>query len=396
MNKLTVVQINTFSYKATGTIMLNLHQAMLEKGINSYVVWGRGRKSENEHEISMEDKVGIAWHGLYSRITDRTGFASARATKKLLRKLDTINPDIVHLHNIHGYYINIELLFEWLKATKTKTIWTLHDCWPLTGHCAYFDAIGCQKWKTGCSDCSQLKTYPKSIRIDNSKRNWIKKKELMTGLNLSIVTPCEWLKGIIKQSYLKDYPVTVINNGIDLNIFHPVKGKFKQKYNIVNKVMILGVASEWTTRKGLDDFIKMSFLLEENKYQIVLVGLTKKQLQSLPANIIGITRTGDIKELVDIYSSTDYFFNPTYEDNYPTTNLEAIACGTKVLTYRTGGSPESINDNIGVIFEKGDIKSIKHYLEISNGKADYQINYAEVLNFDKKVMITKYLKIFER
>lgn len=326
-----IVQINTFPYKATGSIMMNIHNKLLEEQYDSYVVWGRGRAAQNEHEIAIRDEFGVKFHGIYTRITDKTGFASKKMTRKLIDKLKQIEPDILHLHNIHGYYLNIEQLFNYIRENNIKVVWTLHDCWAFTGHCAYFDMVGCEKWKTGCHDCEQKKTYPSSLIKDNSYWNWKKKRSLFTNLNITIVTPCKWLKNIVKQSFLKEYPVEVIYNGIDLNVFHPEKTDFEEKYNLRGKYVILGVASEWTERKGLKDFIKLEEMLDRTKYRIVLVGLTQKQIKELPNTIIRIERTENVQELVGIYTRANVFFNPTYEDNFPTTNLEAIACGTPVM-----------------------------------------------------------------
>lgn len=357
MNKVKVVQISTFSYKAAGNIMMNLHRAMMKNGIDSYVVWGRGRKAENDHEYFMDDSWGVKLHGVYTRITDKTGFASTLSTRKLLNWLDEIEPDIIHLHCIHGYFINISLLFTYIKEKNIKVIWTQHDCWAFTGHCAYFDACGCEKWKTGCHDCEQLTTYPASRLMDNSKWNWKTKKELFTGANVTVVTPCEWLSELVKISFLREYPIRVIYNGVDTNVFKPTKSYFKKKNEIEAKKMILGVASEWTERKGLRDFIELDEMLDKKEYVIVLVGVSKKQVENLPKDIIALNRTNNIKELVEIYSAADVYFNPTYEDNFPTTNLEATACGTPVITYDTGGSPESVDPR--AVVQKGNLNRVK-------------------------------------
>lgn len=357
MNKVKVVQISTFSYKAAGNIMMNLHRAMMKNGIDSYVVWGRGRKAENDHEYFMDDSWGVKLHGVYTRITDKTGFASTLSTRKILNWLDEIEPDIIHLHCIHGYFINISLLFTYIKEKNIKVIWTQHDCWAFTGHCAYFDACGCEKWKTGCHDCEQLTTYPASRLMDNSKWNWKTKKELFTGANVTVVTPCEWLSELVKISFLREYPIRVIYNGIDTNVFKPTKSYFKKKNEIEAKKMILGVASEWTERKGLRDFIELDEMLDKKEYVIVLVGVSKKQVENLPKDIIALNRTNNIKELVEIYSAADVYFNPTYEDNFPTTNLEATACGTPVITYDTGGSPESVDPR--AVVQKGNLNRVK-------------------------------------
>ena len=389
-----IVQINTFPYKATGTIMMNIHEKLLEQGVDSYVVWGRGRAAQNEHEIAILDNVGVKWHGIYTRITDKTGFASKRATKKLIGELEKINPDIIHLHNIHGYYVNIEMLFKYIRNSRIKVVWTLHDCWAFTGHCAYFDMVGCEKWKTGCYNCEQKQTYPISMIKDNSKWNWKMKQELFTGLDMTIVTPSKWLKSLVEQSFLKEYPVNVIYNGIDLDVFHPTKIHLEELSRLNNKYLILGVASEWSERKGLQDFLKLANILDKNKYQIVLVGLSKQQIKKLPNYVIGIERTGNARELAGIYTQADVFFNPTYEDNFPTTNLESIACGTPVITYNTGGSPEAISKNTGVVIEKGKIENVAQWiLEHSPSKID-QCQYDKLI-IEKKYMLENYINLYQ-
>lgn len=386
-----IVQINTFSYKATGSIMMNIHKKLLDLGHDSYVVWGRGRKSKSEKEIYLNDKFGVYYHGFYTRLTDKTGFASKRSTKKLLKKLDKIKPDIVHLHNLHGYYINIELLFNYLKEKKIKVIWTLHDCWSFTGHCAYFESAECEKWKNICFKCPQINEYPKSIK-DNSKYNYMHKKELFTNLDMTLVTPSEWLSKLVHQSYLKDYKVKVINNGIDTDIFKVRESDFRNKNNLLNKKIILGVASEWTIRKGIQDFVELSKIVSDD-VKIVLVGLNDVQIKELPDNIIKIKRTENAIKLAEIYSTADVFFNPTYEDNYPTTNLESLACGTPVVTYLTGGSIESVNEFNGVVLKKGDYKYLKDNIDkFTKLKAKMKVTSKK---YDKINMINSYINLYE-
>lgn len=404
-----VVQINTFPYKATGHIMMNIHSLLQEHGYDSYVCWGRGRPSDNDHEIVIEDNFGIKFHGVYTRLLDKTGFASWRATKKLISKLDEIQPDIIHLHNVHGYYLNIEMLFNYIREHGIKVVWTLHDCWALTGHCAWFDVCGCEKWKTGCFACEQQNTYPVSMLADNSKRNWIKKKELYSGLKMTIVTPSVWLANLVKQSILREYPVELIHNGIDLEKFKEQDDaeikKVKEKYGLDERKIVLGVASEWTPRKGLNDFIALSSMMDES-IQFVLVGLTDAQLKNLPSRIKGVKRTENQQELAALYSVAALFFNPTYEDNYPTTNLEALACGTPVLTYDTGGSPEMIEElqrECGVFAGKVivkenacnvDLKKVEKLIyEILNKKDKCHAVYRDKL--DARNCFEEYLSLYE-
>lgn len=379
-----IVHINTFPNKSTGTIMMNIHKFLLKNDIESFVVWGRGRGSNNEREIFLNDKLGTYYHGLYTRLTDKTGFASKKSTRVLLKKLDEIKPEIVHLHNLHGYYINIELLFNYLKKKKIRIIWTLHDCWTFTGHCTHFEYANCEKWKNKCLNCPLINKYPKSFK-DNSEWNYVKKKDLFNGLNITIVTPSKWLTNLVKQSFLKKYETIVIPNGINTDLFKPTKSDFRKKNHLENKKIILGVASEWTKEKGYDDFIKLSQLLEDD-YRIVLVGLSEKQMKDIPKNILGIRRTESVQELVEIYSAADIYFNLTYADNYPTTNLEALACGTPVVTYKTGGSPECINGKNGIVI---DFETLcKNYKKIVN--RDYEIN--QVFNLND--MLDLYNKVY--
>lgn len=380
--------------------MISIHKRLLKEGIDSYIVWGRGRGAEDEHEMPIVDQIGVRCHGVYTRLTDRTGFASKRATKKLVTQLDDIKPDIIHLHNIHGYFINIEMLFGYIKKNRVKVIWTLHDCWPFTGHCAYFDMIGCEKWKTGCNHCSQLATYPASWNIDSSEWNWKKKKELFTGTNITLVTPCKWLKDLVSQSYLSEYPVEVIYNGLDMSIYKPHKGAIREKWALNNDFIILGVANEWTKRKGLEDFVKLERKLKKENFmsfKIVLVGLTKEQVKQLPKSMIRLRRTANVDELLELYTEADVYFNPTYEDNYPTTNIEAIACGTPVITYNTGGSPESISRKVGVIYEQGDIDSVVEYIKGHNTKKMgfdiCPVDHKKLL--DEEIMVEQYLDLYE-
>ena len=366
-----IVQINTFSNKSTGTIMMNIHKKLLEEGHESYVVWGRGRKSDNKYEIYMNDKLGVYFHGLYTRLTDKTGFASKKSTRVLLNKLDEIKPDIIHLHNIHGYYINIEMLFNYIKKNNVRVVWTLHDCWAFTGHCSHFELIGCTKWKDGgCYNCPLIDKYPRSI-TDNSKYNYSKKKQLFTGVkDLTIVTPSTWLSNLVNKSFLKDYATIVINNGIDTEIFKPRKSNFRKKHNLENKKILLGVASDWTKEKGYYDFIELSKVLDDN-YKIVMVGLNDKQLKEIPSSIIGIKRTENAIQLAEIYTSADIYLNLSYAENYPTTNLEAQSCGTPVITYNTGGSPESVREN-GKITTKKDL--LTNYRDVFSIKKMFKYN----------------------
>lgn len=371
---MNILMINVVcGIRSTGRICTDLADALTEQGHTVKIAYGREEVPDKykKYAIKIGTDLDVKLHGVKARLLDKSGFGSKRATINFIEWVRKYNPDVIHLHNIHGYYINIEVLFDYLRTCGKKIIWTLHDCWAFTGHAAYCEAANCTRWKSGCCKCPKRNDYPISF-FDNSKRNWEKKRSIFTNIpNLQIVTPSNWLARLVKQSFICEYPVSVIHNGIDTSIFKPVdSSELRKKLDIGNKKVILGVAAVWDQRKGLDDFIKLNDLIDRNEYQIILVGLKQKQIDNIPAGIIGISRTNSAQELVELYSLAYVFVNPTYEDNYPTTNLEAIACGTPVITYDTGGSTESVpNENI---VKKGEINKI-----------------ITLLNSDRIIMISK-------
>lgn len=373
--KMKVLQINTVCGRgSTGRIAVDIHKLLLEQGHESVIAYGRGEPLNCDNTIKIGNKIDFYNHALKTRLLDRHGFGSKKATGDFVDKIKYYNPDIIHLHNIHGYYLNIEILFNFLRKFNKPVVWTLHDCWAFTGHCSYFDYANCYKWEMHCQECPERKSYPKSIFIDNSYNNYEKKRKLFTSLDkLTLVTPSEWLARLVKRSFLKEYPVKVINNGIDLNVFKPVPGDFRERNNLTNKFIILGVANNWEKRKGFEYFIELSKLIETDE-AIVMVGLSKNQLKQLPKNIIGITRTNNVKELAEIYTCADVFFNPTLEDNFPTANLESLACGTPVITFNTGGSIETVDNSTGLIVEKGNLEeAIKMIRRVkTEGKDKYR------------------------
>lgn len=345
--------------RSTGRICTDLAQALEKNGHEVKIAYGREAVPEEfqKYAVRIGSDLDVKVHALSARLLDNSGFGSRRATRKFIKWIKEYDPDIIHLHNIHGYYINIEILINYLKSCNKKIIWTLHDCWAFTGHSAYCDAINCTRWQTGCHSCPQKQEYPKSY-IDRSTRNWEKKKELFTSVPaMTIVTPSKWLAGLVKQSFLSKYEVTVIHNGIDTTKFYPCENDFRKVYGLENKFVLLGVATAWDDMKGYSDFIRLSELLDDS-FAIVMVGLTDKQLEELPKKIIGIKRTASVKELSYIYSSTDLFLNLTYCDTYPTVNIEAMSCNTPVLTYATGVIVESIGAYDEYNVPKGNLNDI--------------------------------------
>lgn len=352
------VQINSVPHGSTGGIMMGKHREMLADGAESYVFWGRGRRAENERECRFGSDAGFYLDVARTRLDGKAGFHSKAATKRLLRRLDEIDPDVVHLHNVHGYYVNIEMLFGWLASRNQKMYWTLHDCWAFTGHCAYFTHAGCRQWQTHCAaerPCPQLGTYPKTYAKSSCAWNYDRKRELFATLDdLTIVTPSQWLADLVGQSFLSGYPIEVRRNSIDTSVFKPTPSDFRERFGIGDRFMILGVASPWTERKGLQDFVRLACGLDSSECAVVLVGLKRRQIEGVPRQIIALPKTASKEELAEVYSAADVFFNPTLEDNYPTVNLEAEACGTPVVTYDVGGCRETLHMAQSCVVPVGD------------------------------------------
>lgn len=391
-----IVQINTVASGCTGRIAISIKHVLEEHGHTCLLAYGRGRTAEkNSYRIS--NAIDCCLHGVLTRIMDSTGLHSKFATKKFLRLLDEYRPDVVHIHNLHGYYINYQMLLSYLKEKKIKTYWTLHDCWPFTGHCPYYTFVGCEKWKTGCHHCQQKRHHPTSLLVDRSKKNYQDKKTAFLGADhITIITPSRWLKGQVEQSFLSSYSVVNIPNGIDLRSFHPTENRFRSRHRLQDKVVILGVANLWAKTKGMDYFLALHNTLPRESFQIVLVGLSAKQVKEIPSDIIGIKRTENVAELADIYSSADVFLNPTLEDNFPTTNIEALACGTPVITFNIGGSPETIDDSCGCVVE-ADIDKIAAACVQIGKKTDDVIRACveRARSFDERLCFGKYLALYE-
>jgi len=389
-----ILQINTtVNSGSTGRIAEDIGKTLVSAGHESYIAVGRGNQKSVSSLLRIGSKLDFYAHVVRSLFTDRHGFGSKRATKIFLKQVDVIKPDAIGLHNIHGYYLNVEILFKYIKENNIPILWTFHDCWPFSGHCSY---------NTDCDNCKNCqRKYPTSVFLNQSSRNFREKQLIFSEVNnLQIVTPSIWLKSLVKQSFFK-YPIHCINNGIDLSQFKPSKKdeKLKENLQLKGKKIILGVASTWDKRKGLEDFIQLASFISES-YRIILIGLRKSQIQLLPKNVIGIQRTESIAELANYYSMADVYINPTHKDNFPTTNIESLACGTPVITYNTGGSPEAIDSLTGKIVKKGDVKGL--YKAVQEVFLHPQEYYAKVCRsrseqiFNKEDRYLDYLRLYER
>lgn len=360
-----VAYINSVvGYGSTGRIVYQLSHM---DGIQGKVYYGRKENNTDADAYRMTKFIGNAKHAMSTFVKGNHGFSNTQETKDMVEDLMKFNPSLVHLHNLHGFYLDMEVLFEFLRETQVPVVWTLHDCWSFTGHCAHFEASGCEKWKNGCEGrCPGALSYPYTFNPYCAKKNYAKKNELvhLLGRNqMTIVTPSNWLEDRVKESFLKDFPVRTIHTGINTEVFYYRNSVFRKHHDIINKYMILAVASVWYKDKGLDDLVRIANHLKQNQV-LVIVGVNERQKHLFTGlNVICVNRTADVNELCEIYSSADVLINPTYQDTFPTVNLEAMACGTPVITYQTGGSPESLTNKTGIVIEKGNVQEMEHTIE---------------------------------
>lgn len=394
-----ILSINLGLNGSTGKIMKSLYETAKQNGFE-FVYAAPASNCQDAKDSDyiqigtrLESKLG----NYISKATGLDGFFPIFATIRFLNLIKKNDVDIIHLHNLHHSYICLPLLFRYIKRNNISVVWTLHDCWSFTGHCPHFMYEKCDKWKTGCYSCPRFRDYPKSI-FDNSKFMWKLKKRIFNGVNdLVLVTPSQWLGELTRHSYLQNYPVKVINNGIDLDVFKPLPSDFRSNYGLEEKKVVLGVAFDWGVKKGLDVFIELSKRLPSD-YQIVLVGTDENIDKLLPNNIISIHRTHNQSELAKIYSMADVFVNPTREDTFPTVNIEALACSTPVLTFNTGGSPECIDSTCGSVVECDDIVTFEQEIIRICEQRPYskQACFKKAAQFDKNCSYKEYVDLYER
>lgn len=394
-----IVEINGTNYSSTGNIALNIAKKAREEGFEVYTCCKNSLKS-SQFRYDNQIVIGSRYERLISeqlaQLSGLSGSFNWIGTKEFIKKLKEIRPDLVHLHIMHDSYVNLKMLFSYLSVNKIPVVWTFHDCWAFTGKCPYFEMDRCDKWKSGCYNCPQIRKYPESYFMDMTKYLWNKKNRMFNSIdNLTIVTPSKWLSNYARESFLNGHDIRVINNGINLDVFKPVKSDFRKKYGIEDKYLLLGVGYNWSPRKGLDSFIELSKRLDD-RFRIVLVGTNDKIDEILPDNIISIHRTYNQAELVEIYSSCDLFVNPTMEENFPTVNIESIACGLPVITYNTGGSPEIIDETCGRVVEKGNIdKLYEGIMDIYNNPFDKSacLKRSQLYNMNDK--FAEYVELYK-
>lgn len=395
----TLFQINVVANSgSTGRIAEGIAEVAMYNKWSCYTAYGRWANPS----ITELYRIGTKWdnyiHYFMSNLFDMHGLSSKRATKQLIKQIKKVNPDLIHIHNLHGYYLNYPLLFNYLSEVNIPVVWTLHDCWSYTGHCVHYTSVNCDKWLSECCKCPNLFDYPTSLFWDHSRTNFQLKKEVFTSVkNLTIVAVSKWLANEVKQSFLKKYPIKVIHNGFDMKIFYPVESEMRLVYGLEKKFIILGVATVWNNRKGLNDFITLSKRLSSDEV-IMLVGLNDKQISELPNNIIGIKNTENACVLAELYSSADLFANFSEEETFGLTTVESMACGTPVLVYNSTACPEIVTEQTGFVIKPHDIDGafgvIKQVKSIGKQYySDHCCSYAQT-NFSKEDKYKEYVALY--
>lgn len=392
-----------FTEGSTGKIMLAVADCARENGhtVFTYSPYGYFSKFKKMPQPLQGHRYYSSYterrfHNIIGRLFGCNGCLSVRGTRKLVRELKNNHTEVLHLHNLHSYCINFPILFKYIKKYHIKVVWTLHDCWAFTGHCPHFDRIGCDKWKSGCNHCPQYRQYPQS-RIDNARYQYCLKQKWFTNVeNMVLVAPSEWLAARTRESFLKEYPVRVIRNGIDLSVFKPTESDFRQQYHLEDKIVLLGVAYGWSIAKGLDVFIELAQRLDD-RYRIVLVGTNEAVDGQLPERIISIHKTQDQAQLAAIYTAADILVNPTREEVLGLVNIEALACGTPVITFNSGGSPECVDESCGAVIERDDIDCMEEkIIQITSARPfSQEACVRRAIRFNEAEQYKAYIDLYE-
>ncbi len=394
-----VAYINSVAgFGSTGRIVWQLASL---PDVEGRIYYGRKENKTDQQTYRITGRAGNGFHILGTFVTGRHGFYNSHETRKMIEDLRAFDPEVIHLHNLHGFYLNVNILMDYLSSCGKPVIWTMHDCWAFTGHCAHYEGIGCDKWMTGCYDCKGLNKYPYTFNGANVEKNYAEKKRIFNEFKegqLTIAAPSEWLKDQLSRSFLKEQKTVTIHNGIDLSVFSPTDSDFRKEHGIENKRILLAVASVWYKEKGLNDLIKLSRNLDDDTV-LTVVGVTEKQIRLFdPRHTVCILRTENIRQLCGIYSSADYLLNPTYEDTFPTVNLEAQACGCPVITYRTGGSTETVTELTGAVTEEKTCASLMKAIGQLPMRKTEEMSRACTANaaqYDYREMLRRYDELYK-
>lgn len=349
------IEANTGS---TGRASEALCDALESEGWNCIIAYGRTNHQSKHKTYNIGHRLDQLWHVAISRLFDAHGLGSRLATRRLITFIKASQPSVIHLRNIHGYYIHYPTLFEYLATVKIPVLWTLHDAWSFTGHCSHFAGVGCDKWKTGCGGCPQVREYPKSIWLDRSSHNYALKKQYFTQVpTLQLICVSHWLAEKVKQSFFGEkIPVHTIVNGVDTDIFKPLNDPkaietIRHKYGITAPKVVLAMARPWSRKKGFYDILQLSEILEQthaaSEVQVVMVGINNREKRYLPKNVVGIQRTENLSDLCALYNLADVYVNASVEESFGLTTAESLACGTPVIGYDNTGTREIL---LGLMF----------------------------------------------
>lgn len=394
-----LLQINvTANWGSTGRIAEECNNYARAKGWETYFAYGRYSNPIKSVVIAGPSiKWDVYKHYIENLILDNEGLASRHVTHLLVKRIEELQPDIVHLHNIHDHWLNYKILFDYLNQTNIKIVWTFHDFWAITGHCSHFVQANCDKFKKGCYDCpfTNGKLLP---LFKQTRRNYNLKKQLFSiNKNLTIVPVSEWVGENIQQSFLKDKPTVVIPNGVDTEIFKPTI--MDNKYQFDDKFVIMAVSSQWKSRsKGLNNYIAMADLLQDDEV-IVLVGVPDYISKKLPKNIIGICRTNNQQELAALYTRADVVCSFSEAETFGLTIIEGYACGTPAVVYNNTAPPSLITAETGFVVPNKDYKSAYHAIEYLRSKGKYAYSEACIHlaqeKYSKDKCFERYVNLYE-
>ena len=397
-----LLQINVDANNGSnGSIAQELGREALRRGWESYIAYGRRSVPSESTLIRIGNDLDVKIHGIQSRLFDNHGLASKSATRQFLKSVDEIRPNLIHLHNIHGYYLNYKLLFEYFKEKNIPIVWTFHDCWPFTGHCGYFESVQCEKWKTGCHSCELRKFYPKSLFLDRSSRNFRLKKSLFTSINsLHITTVSKWLMSKVRDSFFRDYPISTVYNFVNEKIFSPNVERINRcDYGLDDRKILIGAAANWVPSKGIPDFNALAGSLSD-KYQIVMVGVTEEVKNQISSNVHCLSRVESPQKLAALYAEADILLNLSRQETFGMTTLEAMACGTPGISYNNTACPEVLSNDTGVIVPTGNIKAVEEAIELieKKGKKSFKDNCVARANtiFSKNNIISQYFDVYDK
>lgn len=395
-----ILMINSVcGIKSTGRICTDLAAMLEQRGHRVKIAYGREAVPAQfeKYAVRIGTDLDVKLHGLKARLTDGSGFGSAAATRRFIKWVEEYDPDVIHLHNIHGYYINVEILFAYLRRCGKPILWSFYDCWSFTGHCAHFDYNQCDKWQEGCNHCAHLREYPCSY-IDATAANYKKKRKLFTGIpNLQLIVPSKWMQNMVESSYMKDYPCRVLPNGIDTDQFYPRENRVKEELGIDNRSLLVGVSSVWQKMKGLAYMNQLAETLPEDQYRLLLVGSNPNN-EYIDHRILRVEHTDSIDQLCQIYTAADVFVNPTLQETQGLTTIEAFACGTPGVVFRAGGAGECVDDTCGITVEKDNFEELHKAICQVCDKNPYSAEdcIAKAKTYDKDACYNAFMELYEK